>query len=60
MGVDVADFENSGAPGVAITNFDNEMIGLYRAGSKGFEDIAPQSGVGMASQEQPGLRLRVS
>ena len=30
MGVDVADFENSGAPGVAITNFDNEMIGLYR------------------------------
>ena len=30
MGVDVADFENSGNPGVAITNFDNEMIGLYR------------------------------
>ena len=31
MGIDVADFDNSGTPGVAITNFDNEMIGLYRA-----------------------------
>ena len=30
MGVDVADFDNSGAPGIAITNFDNEMIALYR------------------------------
>ena len=30
MGVDVADFDNSGVAGVAITNFDNEMIGLYR------------------------------
>ena len=55
MGVDVADFENSGAPGVAITNFDNEMIGLYRANSKGFEDIAPQSGMGMASRNSLGF-----
>ena len=31
MGVDVGDFDNSGRPGIAITNFDNEMIGLYRA-----------------------------
>ena len=55
MGVDVADFENSGTPGVAITNFDNEMIGLYRASSKSFEDIAPQSGVGMASRNSLGF-----
>src|SRR5712691_3235380 len=27
MGADVADFENSGRPVIAITNFDNEMIG---------------------------------
>ena len=39
MGVDVADFENSGTDGVVITNFDNEMIGLYRASGKGFEDV---------------------
>ena len=31
MGVDAGDFDNSGRPGLAITNFDNEMIGLYRA-----------------------------
>jgi enediyne biosynthesis protein E4 len=55
MGVDVADFENSGAAGVAITNFDNEMIGLYRASGKNFEDIAPQSGVGIASRNSLGF-----
>jgi hypothetical protein len=55
MGVDVADFENSGAPGVAITNFDNEMIGLYRSTGKGFEDVAPQSGVGIASRNSLGF-----
>jgi hypothetical protein len=55
MGVDVADFENSGAPGVAITNFDNEMIGLYRASGKGFEDIAAQAGVGMPSKNSLGF-----
>ena len=55
MGVDVADFDNSGLPGVAITNFDNEMIGLYRMSGKSFEDIAPQSGVGMASRNSLGF-----
>jgi hypothetical protein len=51
----VADFENSGSPGVAITNFDNEMIGLYHLNGKTFEDIAPQSGVGMASKNSLGF-----
>ena len=55
MGVDVADFDNSGTPGVAITNFDNEMIGLYRASGKGFDDIATQSGVGAASKNSLGF-----
>ena len=55
MGVDVADFDNSGTPGVAITNFDNEMIGLYRMSGKSFEDIAPQSGVGTASRNSLGF-----
>ncbi len=55
MGIDVADFENSGSSGVAITNFDNEMIGLYRANGKNFEDIAPQSGVGIASRNSLGF-----
>ena len=55
MGIDVADFENSGLSGVAITNFDNEMIGLYRANGKGFEDVAAQAGVGMASKNSLGF-----
>jgi hypothetical protein len=55
MGVDIADFENSGAPGVAITNFDNEMIGLYRQNKKIFEDIAVQTGVGPASKSSLGF-----
>jgi enediyne biosynthesis protein E4 len=55
MGVDVADFENSGVPGVAITNFDNEMIGLYHLSAKIYEDIAVQSGVGLASRNSLGF-----
>jgi hypothetical protein len=55
MGIDVADFENNGTPGVGITNFDNEMIGLYRMTGKTFEDIAPQSGVGLASRNSLGF-----
>lgn len=56
MGVAVGDFENSGKPGIAITNFDNEMIGLYRAqGTETFEDIAVASGLGTASRNTLGF-----
>jgi hypothetical protein len=56
MGVDVGDFDNSGTPGVAITNFDNEMIGLYRALGPGqYEDVAIETGVGRASQRTLGF-----
>jgi len=55
MGVDVADFRNSGRAGVAITNFDNEMTGLYELGSKGYEDVAAQSGVGLATKNSLGF-----
>jgi hypothetical protein len=55
MGVDAGDFENSGHSGLAITNFDNEMIGLYRANQKSFEDIAARSGVGLASKSSLGF-----
>jgi enediyne biosynthesis protein E4 len=56
MGVDVADFDNSGRPGVVITNFDNEMIGLYRSTRPGdFSDVATSSGVGAASKRSLGF-----
>ncbi|MGH9647337.1 MAG: CRTAC1 family protein, partial [Bryobacteraceae bacterium] len=56
MGVDVADFDNSGAPGIVITNFDNEMIALYRQSSGGtYADVAFKSGVGKASRNSLGF-----
>jgi len=56
MGLDVADFENSGKPGIAITNFDNEMIGLYRAVRPGtYDDISIAAGVGLASKNTLGF-----
>src|SRR4030095_6750533 len=56
MGVDTADFSNSGVTGIAITNFDNEMIGLYRAqGKGGYEDVAIPSGIGLPSKNSLGF-----
>jgi enediyne biosynthesis protein E4 len=56
MGVDVGDFENSGRPGVAITNFDNEMVGLYRSSAAGqFDDISLAAGVGGPSKTTLGF-----
>ncbi len=56
MGVDVADFDNSGVAGVAITNFDNEMVGLYRnTGKDNYSDIATQSGVGFPTKDRLGF-----
>jgi hypothetical protein len=55
MGVDLADFRNSGHFGVAITNFDNEMTGLYEFGGKTYEDVAAQSGVGLPSKNSLGF-----
>jgi hypothetical protein len=56
MGLDVGDFENSGSMGLAITNFDNEMMGLYRPGVNGvYTDVALRSGVGAASKASLGF-----
>jgi enediyne biosynthesis protein E4 len=56
MGVDAADFDNSGRPGLAITNFDNEMIGLYRQVNPGtFDDVAMAAGVGAPSRSTLGF-----
>ena len=56
MGIDAADFLNAGASGLAVTNFDNEMIALYRAAEGGiFRDIALPSGVGQSSRNSLGF-----
>jgi hypothetical protein len=56
MGIDTADFDNSGAAGIAITNFDKEMVALYKAGPRGvYSDIALKTGVGQASRNTLGF-----
>jgi hypothetical protein len=56
MGVDIADFENSGTAAVAVTNFDNEMMGFYRAAGRGvYEDAAIALGVGNSSRSTLGF-----
>jgi len=56
MGVDAADFDNSGVAGIAVTNFDDEMIALYRQGRGGvYTDIALKAGVGQASRSRLGF-----
>ena len=56
MGTDSADFDNSGTPGIAVTNFDNEMIGLFRPQGRGlFEDVALKAGVGVPSRNSLGF-----
>jgi hypothetical protein len=50
MGVDAADYDRSGYPSVMITNFSNQMIGLYHNEGNGlYVDEAPRSAVGRSS-----------
>jgi enediyne biosynthesis protein E4 len=50
MGVDAADYDRSGRMSLAVGNFANQMIGLYRNDGNGlFVDEAPRSPVGSAS-----------
>lgn len=56
MGVDAADFDNSGVAGIAITNFDDEMMALYRPQKGGsYLDAAMQTGIGQASRSRLGF-----
>ncbi|HEX2715041.1 MAG TPA: CRTAC1 family protein [Candidatus Acidoferrales bacterium] len=50
MGVDAADYDHSGNPSIAITNFSNQMLALYHNEGNGlFVDEAPGSEVGRAT-----------
>ena len=50
MGVDAADYDRSGATGLLVSNFSNQMLSLYHNEGKGlFVDAAPASEVGRAS-----------
>ncbi len=50
MGIDAADYDQSGYPSLLITNFSNQMIGLYQNQANGlFVDVAPTSEIGRSS-----------
>jgi hypothetical protein len=56
MGIDAADFDNSGRVSIAITNFDNEMMALYRPTGQGvYTDAAIKAGIGPPSRESLGF-----
>jgi hypothetical protein len=56
MGIDSGDIDRSGVQSIAITNFDGEMMALYRPGADGvYKDIAFASGVGPASVNSLGF-----
>jgi hypothetical protein len=54
--VDVGDFDNSGVTSIAVTNFDNEMMALFRPQRPGvFADIAMKAGIGQPSRNSLGF-----
>ncbi len=56
MGIDAADFDNSGQTGIAVTNFDNEMMALFRPVREGvYADTAMRAGIGQASRYSLGF-----
>lgn len=55
MGADAGDFLRSGFEGIAVTNFDNEMMGVYEATGLGFIDRASSNGIGAASRNRLGF-----
>ncbi|MGC9972553.1 MAG: CRTAC1 family protein [Bryobacteraceae bacterium] len=56
MGVDTGDYDNSGFPSLVVTNFDNEMLGFYRASKGGmYVDQAPRSEIGRRSRRSLGF-----
>jgi hypothetical protein len=51
MGADAADYDNSGLPSLVVTNFSEQMIGLYRNDGHGFfVDEAPASALGKSTR----------
>jgi hypothetical protein len=56
MGVDAGDIDGSGHMSLAVTNFDNEMVGLYAPQALGlYEDVAMRAGVGEPSRNRLGF-----
>ncbi len=55
MGVDAGDIRRIGKESIAVTNFDNEMLGLYEPAENGFHDGAQLAGIGAATRSRLGF-----
>ena len=56
MGTDSADYNRSGVPSIAVTNFNNEMLGLFENQADGsFVDVAPAGEVGTTTRGSLGF-----
>jgi hypothetical protein len=56
MGVGVADFNRSGRESIAVTNFNNEMLALFRGNADGsFTDVAPDGALGRITRGSLGF-----
>jgi hypothetical protein len=59
MGVDAGDYEGSGRPALLVTNFENELHGLYRnlpsSGLPVFEYATTSSGIGTIGRQYVGF-----
>ena len=56
MGVDAADYDNSGKPSLVVTNFDNEMLALYRSTGGGvYVDEARRTNLGRLTRRSLGF-----
>ena len=56
MGVDAADYNRSGRESIAVANFNNEMLALFRSDKGGvFTDIAPDGALGRITRGSLGF-----
>jgi hypothetical protein len=55
MGVDSADYLNSGSQGIVVTNFDREMTAFYQRRGAAYSDVSVTAGIGHPSRSSLGF-----
>ncbi len=56
MGIDAADYDNSGRESIVVTNYEDEMLGLYHPSAGGtFIDLSPHSSIGPKTRHSLGF-----